>query len=214
MEVEEGVRVAGDQSLWQRCGLGKECPVPVQERQLSVSARPHLPGRDDVENRGRGQTVGVVQRHPVGDTPTTVVAGDGETLIAQSRHGLDLIDRQGSLGVRGVIAARVGPQRRPVACEVGGDNGEMLGQEGCHRVPHHVCLRIAVQQQQRRSAAADAGEDQAAVGLELAVNEILEHGVGPSCEKSQGRSGSPAAQFETGVSHFPVPSAARRNAVA
>jgi hypothetical protein len=59
--------------------------------------------------------------------------------------------------------------RRPaVAGQVGDHQREMRGQLRRHAMPHHVALRMAVQQEQRRPAAADAREDFADRGVDPA----------------------------------------------
>ena len=74
--VEEPLRICADHPLRQRCRLGQETPVPIQQRELRIGSPPHLAGRNDVEGGHRGDASRVVQRRAVRD-PTTSVVPDG-----------------------------------------------------------------------------------------------------------------------------------------
>ncbi|MNR41524.1 hypothetical protein D3C85_1599190 [compost metagenome] len=62
-----------------------------------------------------------------------------------------------------------------VAAQVGGDHGEMLGQLFGDLVPDDVGLRVPVQQQQARPAAADAVGDIHTVDAALVFQESGKH---------------------------------------
>jgi hypothetical protein len=62
-----------------------------------------------------------------------------------------------------------------VAAQVGAYDGAALGQGRGHPVPHHMALRIAVQQQQRRPRAADPGADRGLAGRDVPQLEPLKH---------------------------------------
>ncbi len=83
-----------------------------------------------------------------------VVAGDEELRVAEGLHHLDLVlrhstervvDAAGLLGRGGAVA---------VAAQVGGHDMEVFREAWRDRVPGDVGERIAVQQEQRRPAAA------------------------------------------------------------
>jgi hypothetical protein len=101
----------------------------------------------------------MVEGHPVGDPAAAVMPGDREALVPEHSHGLHLVGGKRAFGVRGVIGGRRRPERRAVPGQVGGDDREPVGQSRRGGVPHEVRLRVAVQEQQRRSSAADARED-------------------------------------------------------
>jgi hypothetical protein len=117
----------------------------------------------------------MVQRHPVGHTAAPVVAGDGEVLMPQRHHRLHLVERHCALGVGGMVTRRSGPQRVPIAAQIGGDDGEVLRQQRGGRTPHEMRLRVAVEQQERRTRAADHGADGAALARQVAGLEAFEH---------------------------------------
>lgn len=91
------------------------------------------------------------------------------------------------------------------------DEAEPLGQPGGHAVPHGVGLRVAVQQQQRRATAADAGEHGAMPGVDGLGAEAWEQvvGVGHRCFASAGGRGAgpvypaPAARRARATSRLP-----------
>ena len=86
----------------------------------------------------------------------------------------------GLLGVGRVIGRGGRLERTAVAAQVGTDHGEALGQLRRHGVPHGVRLRVAVQEQQRRTGAAAAQPDRAVLGADVLEREAgKEHG--PDC---------------------------------
>jgi hypothetical protein len=181
--IEDGVGVAGDQALRTRWGLQEERPVPADEGQGRVGPRPHLAGGHDVEDGYGAHSPGMVQRHPVRDAPAAVVPRAREPLMAQPRHGLHLFQSQRALGVR----ARRRPRRAAVAGQVGRDDREAVRQPRGGHSPHPMRLRIPVQQQQRRPAAADAGEDHSSLRVELLAGETLKHPFAPCRARRAGR---------------------------
>ena len=78
----------------------------------------------------------MVEAEPVAHAGAAVVAADREALEAQSPHQLDLVPGHRPLGVRLVVGVVVGLRALAVAAEVGGDDGEALGQSAgataCH----------------------------------------------------------------------------------
>ncbi len=108
----------------------------------------------------------MVEREPVGDAAAAIVAREREAHMAERRHELHHHGRHGALGVGRVVASRLRNGRPAVAGEVGDHQGEMPGQLGRHLVPHHIGLGVAVQQQERRPAAAGAREDLAGRGVD------------------------------------------------
>ena len=120
----------------------------------------------------------MVECHPVRDAPAAVMAGDFEAFVAELLHRGDQIGGQRPLAVRGVILGDRGPEGVPVAGQIRGDHREALGQCGRDGVPHQVRLGVAVQQEQRRAFAADAGVHGAAGGVEAGGGEALEEHAG------------------------------------
>ncbi|MGY4433584.1 hypothetical protein ACVWWO_006061 [Bradyrhizobium sp. F1.13.1] len=103
----------------------------------------------------------MIERQPVRDAATAIVAGKREVHVAEALHRLDhgLGHRALAVGdVQRIALGHVGPA---IAGQIGDDQREPVGQLRRDAVPHHVGLGEAVQQQQRRSLAADAGEDAA-----------------------------------------------------
>src|SRR6266581_4155824 len=69
--------------------------------------------------------------------------------------------------------------RIAIATQVGADDGEFLGETRREFMPARMGERIAVHQQNRRSAAAMDGDDAGAAGTDLAAGEVLEHDAAP-----------------------------------
>ncbi len=77
--------------------------------------------------------------------------------LVQLRAGTSMIDLvlgERALRVGGVVRGRRRLCAVAIAAQIGNDQGEVLRQARRHLAPQHMGLRIAVQQQQRRPAAA------------------------------------------------------------
>ena len=90
------------------------------------------------------------------DAPAAIVAREPEAREAERAHHLHHVGRHRALRVAGVAASLVGLRRIAIAAQVGAHDGERLRERGRDPMPHRVRLRIAVQQQQRRTAAANS----------------------------------------------------------
>jgi hypothetical protein len=125
MEIE-GVRIGFDHPLRERVRLRQEEPVPVAEAERHLGSTEMFASRNNVEHGKRLHMVGMVERHPVGDTRATVVAGDRERVEAEPGHRGDQIRRQRALGVRRVIVGHGRAERVPVPRQIGGDDRKPL----------------------------------------------------------------------------------------
>ena len=92
----------------------------------------------------------MIEREPIGDTTPAVVPGETKMHVAERLHHFDHRVRRRPL--------RVGPCRRPMPArrtrrsrQIRHHQTEMSRQRRRHPVPHDVGLRIAVQQEERRS---------------------------------------------------------------
>ena len=74
-----------DQGLGQVVGLDKEEPVVVGSRQVLAYRFEDVAGGDYIEHRELRDALWIVQRHPVRDPSSPVVADDGERVEAQGR---------------------------------------------------------------------------------------------------------------------------------
>ena len=151
--------IGRDQPLRQRRRLDQEEPPEVPRGEVLVRPRVHGRRRRDVDHGEAGHGGGVVERHAVGDASAAVVAGDGEAVVPERAHQRHLVLRHAALGVGDMALPAVRLAAVAVAAQVGRDHGEALRQRRRDLAPGHVRLGMAVQQEQRRSAAADGGAD-------------------------------------------------------
>ena len=121
----------------------------------------------------------MIERQAMRGARAAVVAGDEKLFESEMRHDVDLVLRHAAERVIAVVvfAARLGTVA--VAAQIGRDDGKLLRQPVRVAVPAHVRQRVAVQEEQRRSAAAMAQIDLhfGIAGLNLDMLEILEHDV-------------------------------------
>ena len=151
--------------------LDQEEPVPAPGRRLLVDRLEAVERRHDVERRRALDLVGMVAQQAMGDPRAAVMPGDRELVEAERRHHLDLVERQRPFRIIREIGAGRRFRAVAVAAQIGDDDGEVLGQARRHLAPHHMGLRVAVQQQQRRAAAAGHEVDRRARGLDPALGE-------------------------------------------
>jgi hypothetical protein len=105
--ADPAIGVVAEHLLGERLRLGEEEPVPVAEAELSAGVLEGVPGRDYVQYRELGDRVRVVERHPVTDPGSAVVAHHGELAEAQIAHHQDLVPRHRTLAV-GLVARAAG----------------------------------------------------------------------------------------------------------
>ena len=147
-------------------GLRQKGPVIDLQRIEPVHALPVIIGRQDIEHRKPRQPAGMIERQPIGDAAAAIVAGERKMHMAELLHRLDHGLRHRALGVGRVIAVALRHVRPAIARQVGDDQREAVGELRRDAVPHHMGLGKAVQQQQRRPLAADAGENASRAGVD------------------------------------------------
>jgi hypothetical protein len=160
------LRAVADQRLGKRRRLNQEEPVEVLRGEL---ARHHRVGqRHNVEDRCACDPLGVLDAHAPRHASAAIVADDGEALVPEGTHDFDLIERHRPLGIVGVVLAVWRFTAVAVATQISHDDGEALRECWRDLVPLDVRLRIAVDQQERRSTAAYQRMNHRAGGLDAA----------------------------------------------
>ena len=122
---------------------------------------------ESVEHRDAFHGVGMIDGKPMRDAAAAVVPREPEAREPEVTHHLDHVQRHRALRVGGMARVGRGLRRVAVAAQVRADNGELARQRGGDPVPHRVRLRIAVEQQQRRPAAADHAVNPRARGVDV-----------------------------------------------
>ena len=113
------------------------------------------PRRRNVEHGDALDRMRMIEAQAMRDAPPRSWPTSRKRAKPSVAHQLDLIRRHRALRVADVACAAVGLRRIAVAAEVGAHDGEALREARRDPVPHRVRLRITVQQQERRPAAAD-----------------------------------------------------------
>jgi hypothetical protein len=145
------VGIGPDLVLGQRFGLGEEEPVPVGEAEVRVRVAQGVPGGNDVKDGQLGHRLREVQRHPVRHPGAPVVADQREPLEAEVAHDQRLVPGHRGLGVALVAGAARRLAAVAVPAQVGQHDPMTLGEDGRDVMPHHVGLRVTVEQQHRRA---------------------------------------------------------------
>jgi hypothetical protein len=148
-----------DQRFGKRRRQRQEGPVPGARGKPRVEAVPHVPGGDDVEHGELLESAEMIERKPITDPAAAIMAGETKADKAERFHRFDHDGGHGALAIGSMIGVRFRHRGPAVAGQVGDHEGEMRRKLRRHTMPHHIALRVPVQQKQRRPAAADAGED-------------------------------------------------------
>ena len=135
----------------------------------------HLAGGNDVQGGELSDPLGVVLGQPVGDPGSPVVAAQQKGIESQGLHDFYLVQGHRPLGVVGVLLVAFGFAAVAVASQVCGHDSEILGKPGSDFVPHDVSLRVPVEQQQGRAAAANYAVNGGSGGLHLALLKTFKH---------------------------------------
>ena len=109
-------------------------------------------GAGDVDQRGALDPVAVIGGDRVADGEARVVPDEGEAVVAERVHHRDEL-----AGERARVVAAGGPVGEPAAALVDGDDREVPRQRRHDEPPRVPGLGPAVDEQQRRTVAADDG---------------------------------------------------------
>src|SRR5262249_18878164 len=132
-------------------------------------------GGNDVQKRHALDSVGMIERHPVGDARASVVAADEKRMEPERGHHLHLIRRHRTEGVSAVIGPAVRLRAVAVAAQVSSDHRKILGAPRRNLVQHYGGQRIAGQKHQRWTATAVAQLDGRARNWYPRLLEAFEH---------------------------------------
>ena len=165
-------RIGTDHLFGQWRRLDQEEPVVIGCGKTHVGLPVHRRRRRDIHNGDAADAITVVTRQAVRHAATPVMSGNHEAVMAEPAHQSGHIGCHGAFGVGGVggIACRMAAVA--IAAKVGRNNGISFGKRRGDLVPHHVCLRKAVEQQQRRAVACNAVAD---AGLVTVMGLETEH---------------------------------------
>src|SRR5258707_1914890 len=152
------IQTFGDQIFRHRMGLREKRRVENAACGYPVQTGPIVVGRQDVQDRYLRQTLRMIKRKTISDATASVMANNAETFMAKSCHHFNHDPSHRALGVGRVVGIGLWHLRETVSRQISNDELEVLRQLRRHKVPHHMCLWISVQQQERRSFAADASE--------------------------------------------------------
>ena len=118
----------------------------------------------------------VVECESIGDARAPIVPDDIEAIETKRSHHLDQVERHRALGIGQVLGVGGRLAAGAITAQVGRDDREALGEARRDLVPHHMSLRIAVNEEQRRAVAALHESDLRPRGLDTLVGETVEHG--------------------------------------
>ena len=173
--TDEIVGVGANHPFREIVGLDEKEPVVGVGGHSLVDDAEHMAGRHNVQGGQLADAFRVVFGQAVRHPRAPVVAAQEKGLKPQPGHGVNLILGHGALGVVGMVGVAGGLAAVAIAAQVGGHDGEIRGQPGGDLVPHRMGLRVAVQQQERRAAAAFDQVDGIGAGVHLQPFKALKH---------------------------------------
>ena len=135
----------------------------------------HRQGGSDVQQQQAFHGLRVVCRKTMRHACAAVMRGNEEPRMSKQMHDGHRVARHAAFAVGQVFGVGVGPRRIAVAPQIQGDDGESLCQRIRHTVPHHMRLRMPVQEQEGRSTATDAAVDADITQCKGLGLEVLEH---------------------------------------
>ena len=100
---------------------------------------------------------GVIGRHAMRDTRTTIVRHHDELVETERLHQADLVRRHLALAIGRLLRHRL--IAVAIAAQVGRYDGKVLRKRVSNAMPYDVCLRMAMQQKQAGALSADATRD-------------------------------------------------------
>src|ERR671914_1843154 len=116
----------------------------------------------------------MIEGHAVGAASTAIVSRDEEPFESEGVHDPYLIPRHRSLRVRFVVAGGLRLRALAISSEIRRDHGEGLRQPRGNLMPHHVSLRMSMEQQERGAASPHPKPNFGFLSLYLLELESLE----------------------------------------
>lgn len=107
------------------------------------------------------------------DPPAAVVPDDAEPVETEVPHQRNLVGGHGPLGVLRIALRRCGLVAVAVTAQISQHNRVVVGQLRGDAVPDQVRLRIAVQQEQRRTVTRDGAVDAHLAGVDVVVGKAF-----------------------------------------
>ena len=145
--AKEVLGAGGNQAFPEWWRLSQQDPRVVVDRRRCRHPLELIDGRDYVEDAEALDGSGMVERHPVGDAASAVVADDREALESEPRHELDELCAALAVAVALTQGAAGRGATFAVALEVAHDDGVAALERRSDAVPAVVGLREPVQQQ-------------------------------------------------------------------
>src|SRR5437879_441221 len=153
--IDDGFRGRRQDAFWKWLSLSEQRPRPEGERELCVGAGPDRLRRQDVENGEPVDAMWMVKSHPIGDATATIVSRNREARKSKPLHNGHHVLRHGSLRIWCMVRRGDRAAAAPVAAKIGADDRQVASKKRRHAAPQQVCLRKAVQQEDRRPGSVD-----------------------------------------------------------
>src|SRR4051812_31221444 len=117
----------------------------------------------------------MIKSHAVGDATATIVSSDRKARESKPLHHGHHVLCHGSLRIWCMVWGGDRTGAAPVAPQISADDRKVVGKQRRDAAPHQVCLRKAVQQEDRRSRSVRAYEDAGLTRLNLSACEVIHH---------------------------------------
>src|SRR5215204_3774766 len=171
--VDDGFRGRRQDALGKRFRLSEQRPRPEGKREPCIGAIPYGLRRQDVENGEPVDTIRMVKSHAIGDATATIMSSDREMRKSKPLHHGHHVLRHGSLRIWRMVPGGSRAAAAPVAAKIGADDLKVAGKQRRDAAPHQVCLRKAVQQENRRPGPVRAHENAGLTRLDLRGCEVI-----------------------------------------
>jgi hypothetical protein len=121
--------------------------------------RKEMVGGNDINKHKRRNVVRVIDCHAMRDACATISADERKSIESEIAHHLHLIVTSRAFGIIRVIVSVRWLAAVAIAAEIGRHDRVVGGQLRCDGIPHHVRVRRAMQQQNRRPLSTDHAVD-------------------------------------------------------
>src|ERR687897_138383 len=111
----------------------------------------------------------------IGGANATIMSSDREARKSKPLHHGHHVLRHGSLRIWRMVPGGGRAAAAPVASKIGADDRKVAGKQRRDAAPHQVCLRKAVQQEDRRPGPVRAHENADLTCLDLGGCEVIYH---------------------------------------
>ena len=147
----------------------------IGSRKCFIRSHIHFVSRSNIKHRQLLYSLGMVESHTMTYTRASIVTNYKEFFKAQLDHHFYHVLSHSPFRIIVVVSPTFWFRAVTIPTQIGCNYGELFSQTRSNFVPHQVGLRIAMQQQQRKTISSFNKMDSSPTCVDLSLLKAIEH---------------------------------------